>query len=112
MIDFSNKIYSNILKEMLDKVPNSYDKREGSIIQTAVGPASYAFEEFYLTLNQVQRASFVQTAVGTSLDKIAVIANINARAFNQSCHLVLRFAAERAAYFIVPVIRHLNTSIS
>lgn len=76
MIDFSNKIYSNILKEMLDKVPNSYDKREGSIIQTAVGPASYAFEEFYLTLNQVQRASFVQTAVGTSLDKIAVIANI------------------------------------
>ena len=40
MIDFSNKIYSNILKEMLDKVPNSYDKREGSIIQTAVGPAS------------------------------------------------------------------------
>ena len=48
---------------MLDKVPNSYDKREESIIQTAVGPASYAFEEFYLTLNQVQRVSFVQTAV-------------------------------------------------
>ena len=42
----------------------------------------------------------------------AVIANIYARAFNQSCPLVLRFTAERAAYFIVPVVRHFGTSIS
>lgn len=76
MIDFSTDTYSNILNTMLNNVPNTYDKREGSIIQTALGPAAYAFEDFYMALNQVQQAGYVQTAVGSSLDMIAVIANI------------------------------------
>lgn len=76
MIDFTNETYQNILNTMLEQVPNTLDKREGGMIQTALGPAAYALEEFYLTLNQVQQAAFVQTAVGSSLDKLAVIANI------------------------------------
>lgn len=76
MIDFTNKTYQNILNAMLEQVPNTLDKREGGIIQTALGPAAYALEEYYMTLDQVQRAAFVQTAVGSSLDKLAVIANI------------------------------------
>lgn len=76
MIDFSSDTYSNILNTMLNNVPNNFDKREGGIIQTALGPAAYAFEEFYMALNQVQQAGYVQTAVGSSLDMIAVIANI------------------------------------
>lgn len=76
MIDFTNETYKNILSKMLDNVPSSFDKREGSMIQTALGPAAYGLEEFYITLNQVQRMGFVQTAVGQSLDYLAVIANI------------------------------------
>lgn len=76
MIDFSGDTYANLLNTMMGNVPNTYDKREGGIIQTAIGPAAYAFEEFYMTLNQVQQAAYVQTAVGSSLDMIAVIANI------------------------------------
>lgn len=76
MIDFSGDTYANILNTMMGNVPNTYDKREGSIMQSAIGPAAYAFEEFYMALNQVQQAAYVQTAVGTSLDMLAVIANI------------------------------------
>jgi uncharacterized phage protein gp47/JayE len=76
LIDFSNDTYQNILSLMLNKVPNTFDKREGGIIQTALGPAAYALEEYYAALNQVQRTAFVQTAVGQSLDYLAVIAGI------------------------------------
>ena len=61
---------------MLAQVPASYDKREGSMIQTALGPAAYALEEFYLTLDRVQQSAFVQTAAGESLDYLAAIAGL------------------------------------
>ena len=77
MIDFTQKTYQNILAGMLDDVPDTLDKRDGSMIQTALGPAAYALEEYYLTLNQVQRAAFVQTAVGQSLDYLAIIGGIS-----------------------------------
>lgn len=76
LIDFNNKTYQNLLQTMLGQVPNSYDKREGSIIQTAIGPAAYALEEFYMALDQVQRAAYIQTAVGDSLDLLAVVAGL------------------------------------
>lgn len=77
MLDFSGKTYQAILREQLDRVPDTMDKREGSIIQTALGPESYALEEFYLILNQVQESGYVQTAVGQSLDYLAAIGGIS-----------------------------------
>jgi uncharacterized phage protein gp47/JayE len=76
LIDFSSRTYANILKAMLAQVPNIYDKRDTSPIQTALGPAAYALEEYYLSLDQVQRSAFVQTAVGSDLDLLAVIAGL------------------------------------
>lgn len=76
MIDFSNETYQNILSSMLERVSNTFDKREGGMIQTALGPAAYALEEYYMALDKTQRMAFVQTAVGQSLDYLAVIANI------------------------------------
>lgn len=46
------------------------------MIQTALGPAAYALEGFYLALDQVQAAGFVQTAVGEDLDKLAVLGGL------------------------------------
>lgn len=37
MIDFKSRTYRAILEAMLARVPNSLDKREGSMIQTALG---------------------------------------------------------------------------
>lgn len=76
MIDFTKETYQNILKAMLDRVPDTYDKRDTSPIPTALGPAAYVFEGFYLSLDQVQQQAFIQTAVGTSLDYLAVIAGL------------------------------------
>ena len=47
MIDFSHKTYQELLKAPLARVPNSLDKREGAMIQTAIGAGAYALEEFY-----------------------------------------------------------------
>lgn len=76
MLDLTGKTYSALLAEMLDRVPARYDQREGSIIQTALGPAAYVLEGFYLALGQVQTSGFVQTAVGQSLDYLAAIAGL------------------------------------
>ena len=74
MIDFTQETYQNILRAMLDRVPDTYDKRDTAPIPTALGPAAWALEGFYLSLNQVQQQAFVQTAVGDSLDMLAIIA--------------------------------------
>ena len=76
LIDFSNATYQNLLQTMLGQVSNSYDKREGSLIQTAVGPAAYGLEAFYLALDQVQLSAYIPTAEGASLDLLAVIAGL------------------------------------
>lgn len=76
MIDFSQDTYQNLLQTMLDQVPDTFDKRDGSPIPTALGPAAFVLEGFYLSLNQVQQQAFIQTAVGDSLDMLAVIAGL------------------------------------
>ncbi len=76
MIDLTGKTYLALLQAMLDRVPNTYDKRDTSPIQTALGPAAWALEGYYLTLDQVQRSAFIQTAAGQSLDYLAVIGGL------------------------------------
>ena len=55
MIDFTQYTYQNLLSDMLSRVPDTYDKRDTSPIPTALGPAAWALEGFYLSLNQVQQ---------------------------------------------------------
>lgn len=76
MIDLTGKTYTTLLQAMLNRIPNTYDKRDTSPIQTALGPAAWALEGYYLTLDQVQRSAFIQTASGQSLDYLAVIGGL------------------------------------
>lgn len=76
MIDFTQDTYQNLLQSMLNRVPDTYDKRDTSPIPTALGPAAYVLEGFYLSLNQVQQQAFIQTAQGQSLDYLAVIGGL------------------------------------
>lgn len=76
MIEFSQETYRNLLQAMLDRVPDTYDKRDTSPIPTALGPAAWALEGFYLVLDQVQRSAFLQTAVGQDLDNLAAIGGL------------------------------------
>lgn len=74
MIDLSQYTYQQILQQLLDQVPNTYDKRDGSPIQTAAGMAAYGFEQFYIALSTVQREGLIQTATGEQLDMLSIIA--------------------------------------
>ena len=76
MIDFSQDTYQALRRQMLEQVPDSYDKRDTAPIPTALSPAAWALAGFYLSLDQVQRAAFIQTAVGESLDYLAVIGGL------------------------------------
>ena len=70
MIDFSGYTKAEIQRQMLEQVPDTLDKREGSIIQTAIGPVAWFLEGSFLNLGQVQSNAFASTAVGESLDLI------------------------------------------
>ena len=71
MIDFSTGYTkAEIQQQMLDQVDNKYDKREGSLIQTAVGPGAWALEGFALLLKQIQDSGSVLYAVGDDLNYI------------------------------------------
>lgn len=76
MIDFTADTYDSLLRAMLERIPDTYDKRDTSPILTALGPAAWALEGFYISLDQVQRTGFVQTASGQSLDYLAEIAGL------------------------------------
>lgn len=76
MIDFSEDTYQALLQKMLAQIPDTYDKRDGSPIPTALGPVAFVLAGFYLSLNQVQKQAFVQTAVGQPLDYLATLAGL------------------------------------
>ena len=46
------------------------DTREGSMIQTAIGPTAWYLEGVYMILKQIQDNAYPATAVGDCLDKI------------------------------------------
>lgn len=73
MIDFSEKTYTNILDLQMQRISDTIDKREGSIIQTALAPSSWYLEGAYMDLKHVYDNAFVLSAVGESLDKIGTM---------------------------------------
>ena len=69
MINFeSGYSYSDILSGMLAEVDDSLDKREGSLIYTALAPVAWYLEGFALALANIQNGSSVLTAEGTDLE--------------------------------------------
>lgn len=68
MLDFSNQTQQNIMESQLNRVPNTIDKREGSMIQTSLGPESWTIEGIYMALTELQNNSFATTATGEFLD--------------------------------------------
>jgi len=102
LIDFSNKTYGNILSKQLKRVPDTIDKREGSIIQTALGPESWYLEGLYLDLDSIQKNAYAETAGGSFLDLLVAERGIERKAstyalkkgvFNRTVPVGSRFSA-------------------
>ena len=60
--------FEYILAQALSHVPNTIDKREGSIIYDAIAPACYELAEFYMKLRQLVDQTYVLTSTGNYLD--------------------------------------------
>lgn len=102
MIDFSNKTYARILEEQLKRVPDTIDKREGSLIQTALGPESWYLEGLYLDLDSVQKNAYAETAGGNWLNMLVAERGLERKAatravkkgiFNMEVPIGFRFSA-------------------
>jgi len=63
--------YEMILNRMLEKIPNTIDKREGSIIYDALAPAAAEIAQMYLVLENNIGLVFADTAVEEYLDRLA-----------------------------------------
>lgn len=59
----------NLIYDCLKRIPDNIDKREGSIIYDAVAPAMAELAGYYYNLVEVMNSTFIETAVGESLDK-------------------------------------------
>lgn len=57
-----------LIEEALDRVPNTIDKREGSIIYDALAPACYELSEYYMRLKQILQDTYAETASEQYLD--------------------------------------------
>lgn len=61
--------YENILKRMLDRVPASVDKRQGSIIYDALAPCAAELAQIYIDLQFLEGRSNADTAAGDDLTR-------------------------------------------
>lgn len=59
---FEKMTYEEILKRMLGRIPNSIDKREGSIIYDALAPAAVELANLYMECDNVLNETFADTA--------------------------------------------------
>lgn len=63
--------YEQLLQKMLARVPNSMDKREGSIIYDALAPAAAEMAQMYIELERILGETFADTATRQYLIKRA-----------------------------------------
>ncbi|EGT4599334.1 baseplate J/gp47 family protein [Clostridioides difficile] len=66
---FELMTFENIIKRMLDSVPNTLDKREGSIIYNALAPVAIELVETYIAMDEMLDQTFVDTASYYYLEK-------------------------------------------
>lgn len=59
---YENVTYEEILQRMLDRIPDSMDKREGSIIFDALAPAAVELQLMYIEFDVILKETFADTA--------------------------------------------------
>jgi len=67
---FETRNYNAILNEMLEQIPNTMDKREGSVIYNSIAPFAMQLSELYKRLDNYLKELFPTTATEKYLDEI------------------------------------------
>lgn len=60
--------FEYLMEQALSRVPDTIDKREGSIIYDALAPACYELSEYYMNLRKILIDTYASTASGEYLD--------------------------------------------
>lgn len=66
---YESMTYDVIMQQMLDRVPDTFDKREGSIIYDALAPAAAELAQLFIQLDVVLNQTFADTATDEYLEK-------------------------------------------
>ena len=106
---YENETYEEIMSRILARVPDNLDKREGSMIWNATGPASVEMAILYTALDFILQATFADTAPRDYLilraaerglsPKPATYAVLRAD-FNQSVPIGTRFSLDTLNYVV------------
>ncbi|GKX29203.1 baseplate assembly protein [Vallitalea longa] len=106
--------YEQILKRMLNKIPNDIDKREGSIIYNAIAPAAFELAQMYVQLEYFDSISYADKATGKYLTYRCGERGINRKdatkairkgVFNTEIPLNSRFGIENTTYIVIEKIK-------
>lgn len=81
---YENITFEVILQRMLDRVPSSVDKREGSIIYDALAPAAVELQLMYIEADTILTETYADTASRTYLIKRAAERGITPSAASNS----------------------------
>jgi uncharacterized phage protein gp47/JayE len=68
---FESYTFEKIMKDMLARVPASYDKREGAVIYDAIAPVAAELAQAYISLDALLNETFADTASLEYLEKRA-----------------------------------------
>ena len=59
---YESVTYEDILQRMLNRIPDTFDKREGSMIYNALAPAAIELQNMYIQLDVTLNEAFADTA--------------------------------------------------
>lgn len=111
--------YEELLQRCLDRIPNSFDKRQGSIIYDALAPCCVELAQMYVTLAGTYEQVFIDTAVGDALDALVkqngltrkeATKAIRKGEFNMIVPIGSRFSDGTNSYIVISNIEGTNDS--
>lgn len=112
--------YEEILQRCLDRIPNTIDKRQGSIIYDALAPCCVELAQMYIELSAIYDQVFIDTAVGEALDKLVEQNGVKRKdatyalrkgEFNMVVPVDNRFSDGENTYIVIENIVGTNNSI-
>ena len=77
MTDFTVYTKDYLEQSQLDRIPDTVDKREGSIIYDTTSPVSAELATYYTNLTEMQKQAYAKTATNGCLDLKVVEAGIS-----------------------------------
>ncbi len=69
---YEDMTFEKIMKQALDRVPNTFDKRQGAVIYDAVAPMAAELAQMYAECNRILELGFASTSSGKYLERKAL----------------------------------------